>query len=165
MKKFILFLMAAVLLSGSCGVTESRAERQAREAREAQAVREKINSRHFTVVVNTMLPLRGASKFLNGDYGVTVDGEKFVSFLPYFGQARSLPYGGGSGLHFEAEVGAYSVQETRPGVYDVNIHVSTSEDTFLYMFRIYDNGNSSLQVQSRNRDQISFTGTMDLTGE
>ena len=163
MKKFILMMMAAVLVFGSCGVSESRADRQAREAREAQTVRDNINNHKFTVNVNTMMPMRGPSKFLSDNYGVTVDGDKFVSSLPYFGQATNLPYGGGSGLNFEAEVGAYSVQETRPGVFDVNIHVSTPEDTFLYLFRIYDNGNASLQVQSRNRDQISFSGAMDLS--
>lgn len=165
MKKIILMLSAALVLFAGCGVTESRTDRLAREAEEAKIVRENIENRSFTVNFNTMMPQRGPSRFLNDSYYVKIDGEEFISCLPFMGQAHNLPYGGGSGFNFTAEVAGYSYQETKPGVFDVNIQINTNEDNFLYAFRIFDNGNTSLDVSSRNRDRVSYTGSMALGAE
>lgn len=158
--------LAVAVIAAGCGVLgESREDRIAREAREAQMVREAIANQEFTIDVDQMLPARGPSKMLSTPYSLTVKDGKIGSYLPYFGQAWNVPYGGGHALNFDAEIGSYSSQETKPGVYDVNIFVRTDEDEHLYTLRIFDNGRTSIEVRSRNRDRISFMGQMRFDDE
>lgn len=162
MKKWILPLLAVVLTVSGCGVfKETSAERQAREAREAQMVRRNLETGDFTIRIDRMYPLRGSSKSVT-NYFVTVKDGTLNSALPYIGNAWRVPYGGGHALHFEAEIADYRVNTFRKDGYEVRIKVRTDEDEHLYIFQIFDNGRTSLDVQSGNRDRISYSGEMEF---
>lgn len=162
MKKWILPFLAALLLAGGCGVLrETREERQAREAQEAQMVYDAVTAGHFTIDINHMYPLRGMGRAVSS-YSVKVEDGILHSYLPYFGEVWRVPYGGGHGLHFDAEIGHYSVARAGDDSYEVRLYVETDEDEHLYLFRIFGNGRTSLDVQSRNRQRISYSGIMDF---
>ena len=76
-----------------------------------------------------------------------------------------MPYGGGHALNFEAPIGHYEYGMNRKGGYEVRIYVKTDEDEHIYSLTVFDNGSASLDVQSRNRERISYTGTVDFTAE
>jgi len=159
MKKWILPLLTAALFVSGCGVlNETLAERRERRARESRLVTENVQSGNFSIDIERMYPLRGSSKSVTS-YSVTVKDGKIDSHLPYIGRAWNVPYGGGHALTFEAEVGSYTVQPVRDG-YEVTLYVKTDEDEHIYRFTIFDNGNTSLDVQSGNRDRISYSGNM-----
>ena len=165
MKKWILPLLAALLTAVSCGVLgETREERTAREAQEAQMVHENVQAGDFIIDIDRMLPLRGPSRHVN-TYSVRVKDGVLTSYLPFIGQAWRVPYGGGHALNFTADIGRYSIIPLAKGGYEVRIYVKTDEDEHLYLFTIFDNGNTSLDVQSGNRDRISYTGRMDFYSE
>ena len=100
-------------------------------------------------------------------YSVTVkdDGNILDSHLPYIGQAWRVPYGGGHALNFDAQIGSYRVVQTRKDGYEVRVYVKTDEDEHLYLFTIFDNGRASLDVQSGNRERISYSGQMEFYPE
>jgi hypothetical protein len=159
MKKWILPLLTAALFVSGCGVlNETLAERRERRARESRLVTENVQSGNFSIDIERMYPLRGSSKSVTS-YSVTVKDGKIDSHLPFIGRAWNVPYGGGHALTFEAEVGSYTVQPVRDG-YEVTLYVKTDEDEHIYRFTIFDNGNTSLDVQSGNRDRISYSGNM-----
>ena len=159
MKKWILPLLTAALFVSGCGVLhETLAERRERRARESRLVTENVQSGNFSIDIERMYPLRGSSKSVTS-YSVTVKDGKIDSHLPFIGRAWNVPYGGGHALTFEAEVGSYTVQPVRDG-YEVTLYVKTDEDEHIYRFTIFDNGNTSLDVQSGNRDRISYSGNM-----
>ena len=159
MKKWILPLLTAALFVSGCGVlNETLAERRERRARESRLVTENVQSGNFSIDIGRMYPLRGSSKSVTS-YSVTVKDGKIDSHLPFIGRAWNVPYGGGHALTFEAEVGSYTVQPVRDG-YEVTLYVKTDEDEHIYRFTIFDNGNTSLDVQSGNRDRISYSGNM-----
>ena len=165
MKKWILPLLAAVLTVSSCGIfSETPAERREREAREAQLVTEKVNTGNFTIDIDRMYPLRGSSKSVT-NYSITVKDGKLISALPFIGRAWKVPYGGGHALNFEADILNYTVTPVRKDGYEVRIYVKTDEDEHLYLLTIFDNGRSSLDVQSGNRDRMSYSGIMDFYSE
>ena len=166
MKKWFLPLLAAALLVSGCGIlsSETREERAAREAREAQMVREAVETGHFTINIDRMYPLRGTSKMVT-NYSVSVKDGVLDSHLPYIGQAWRVPYGGGHALTFDAKIGNYSVVQTRTDGYEVHIYVKTDEDEHVYLLTIFDNGRTSLDVQSGNRERISYSGVMDFYSE
>lgn len=159
MKKWILPLLTAALFVSGCGVlNETLAERRERRARESRLVTENVQSGNFSIDIERMYPLRGSSKSVTS-YSVTVKDGKIDSHLPFIGRAWNVPYGGGHALTFEAEVGSYTVQPVRDG-YEVTLYVKTDEDEHIYRFTIFGNGNTSLDVQSGNRDRISYSGNM-----
>ena len=166
MKKWILPLLAVVLTVSSCGVLsgETREERARREAREARMVEENIQAGDFTIDIDRMYPVRGSSQHVS-NYSVSVKDGVLNSHLPYIGQAWRVPYGGGHALNFKAPVGTYNVFRTQDGGYEIRILVKTDEDQHVYTLTIFNNGRTSLDVQSQNRERISFSGVMDFYSE
>ena len=166
MKKWILPLLAVVLTVSSCGVlsSETREERALREAREAKMVDENLQSADFRIEIDRMYPVRGSSQHVT-NYSVTVKDGVLNSHLPYIGQAWRVPYGGGHALNFKADIGSYNVVRTRDDGYEVRIYVKTDEDQHVYTLTIFNNGRTSLDVQSQNRERISFSGMMDFYSE
>ncbi len=166
MKKWILPLLAVVLTVSSCGVlsSETREERALREAREAKMVDENLQSANFRIEIDRMYPVRGSSQHVT-NYSVTVKDGVLNSHLPYIGQAWRVPYGGGHALNFKADIGSYNVVRTRDDGYEVRIFVRTDEDQHVYTLTVFNNGRASLDVQSQNRERISFSGMMDFYTE
>ena len=166
MKKWILPLLAVALTVSSCGVLsgETREERAQREAREARMVDDNIQAGNFTIDIDRMYPVRGSSQHVS-NYSVSVKDGVLDSHLPYIGQAWRVPYGGGHALNFKAPVGTYNVFRTQDGGYEIRILVKTDEDQHVYTLTIFNNGRTSLDVQSQNRERISFSGMMDFYSE
>ena len=165
MKKWIRPLLAALLTTVSCGVMgESREEKAARQAREAQMVDENVRAGNFLIDIDRMIPLRGSSQHVNS-YSVRVKDGVLTSHLPFVGQAWRVPYGGGHALNFQEKIGNYSVMPLEKEGYQVRIYVKTDEDEHLYLFNIYPNGRATLDVHSQNRDRMSYTGEMDFYSE
>ena len=165
MKKWILPLLAAVLTTVSCGVLgETREEKAVRQVREAQMVDENVRAGNFVIDITRMIPLRGSSQHVN-DYSVRVKDGILTSHLPFVGQAWRVPYGGGHALNFKEKIGSYSVVPLEKEGYQVRLYVKTDEDEHLYLFYIYPNGRTTLDVHSQNRDRMSYTGEMDFYSE
>ena len=166
MKKWILPLLAVVLTVSACGVLsgETREEKAAREAREAQMVLDNLQNGNFRIDIDRMYPIRGTSQHVS-NYSVTVKDGVLDSHLPFIGQAWRVPYGGGHALNFKADIGSYNVAKTRKDGYEVRIYVKTDEDEHLYLLTVFTNGRASLEVQSGNRDRISYSGEMDFYSE
>lgn len=165
MKKYILPLLAAVLAVSACGIlgSETREDRAAREAKEAQMVHRGVETGSFTINIDRMYPVRGTSKTVS-NYSIKVKDKVLTSYLPYIGQAWRVPYGGGHGLNFKADIGSYNVVKVADG-YEVVITVKTDEDQHIYRLTLFDNGRASLNVQSQNRERISYSGEMDFYSE
>ena len=165
MKRILITLMAAALLLQGCGVlNESREDRLVRIEREAQMVRDGVENGDFKVDIDRMIPLRGGSQHVDNDFVKVKDGQ-IVSYLPYFGRAWDLPYGGGHGLNFEADIQECDTFRESDGSYTVRLLIKTDEDTHVYTFQIFTNGNTSLLVQSKNREPINFNGSINLFRE
>ena len=166
MKKWILPLLAAALTVSACGVLsgETREEKVAREAREAQMVVDNLQNADFRIDIDRMYPLRGTSQHVT-NYSVSVKDGVLDSHLPFIGQAWRVPYGGGHALNFKAKIGSYKLVQTRKDGYEVRIYVKTDEDEHLYLLTVFNNGRASLDVQSGNRDRISYSGEMNFYSE
>ena len=166
MKKWFFPLLAALVAVSSCGVlsSETREEKVAREAREARMVVDNLQKGDFTIDITRMYPLRGTSKTVQ-NYSVRVKDGMLDSHLPYIGQVWRIPYDGGHGLTFKDKIVSYNVVQTRKDGYEVRITVKTDEDQHLYLLTVFDNGQASLDVQSGNRERISYSGVMDFYSE
>ncbi len=158
--------MVLSALLAACAVSEqTKAEKTARKELLAQQVREGVENRHFTIDVRVAHPLRGRTVQLTSPYDLSVRGDTIISYLPYFGRAYFVPYGGGKGLNFEGQITAYEVKQGSKGKYVVNMMVQNDEDEYFYFVTLFDNGSASVDVSSRNRDRISFSGSFNPDGK
>jgi hypothetical protein len=150
----MLVLMAAVQTSCSSSRATAKSE-------QAQAVKQQIESRHYRISVSRMLPMKGPSQHLTSNYSLTVQGDTVISYLPYFGQAYSVPYGGGQGLNFESDITVYSLSFDAKGTAQISFQTRSENDVLLYWIEVFTNGSSSIRVTSNNRQAISFYGTLE----
>ena len=159
MKKFLfsLMILAVLLLMVACGTTAEKAEREAARVREVAAA---LADRHYQIDVNMMHPIRGRSKMLSYGYSVEVKGDTLVSYLPYFGRAYSVPYGGGKGLNFTAPILSYREGKLKKGLTRIEIVTRNDEDQYFYTLDIFENGRATVDVVARERDNIRFDGEM-----
>jgi hypothetical protein len=50
----------------------------------------------------------------------------------------------------------------RNGLRHIEIGVTNEEDTYFYTIEVFDNGNSSVEVRARQRERISYSGSLEL---
>lgn len=112
-----------------------------------------------------MQPLHGPSKHVDYGFSLEMRGDSIVSYLPYFGVAYSVPYGGGKGLNFTATINNWQLSQTKADMHEAMVDVSNGEDRLLYRIDVYADGSSQIDVWANERDPISYTGRMRLDSE
>lgn len=158
MKKLsFLGFMIAVLLLAACATTE---EQMARRAERAKQVAAALADRHYTIAVRMMHPMRGRSVHVSYGYELKVKGDTLMSYLPYFGRAYAVPYGGGKGLHFTELISGYRSWKTKKGSTMVELTTVNDEDSYYFMLEIFENGNATVDVQMKQRDRVRYDGEM-----
>jgi hypothetical protein len=152
-------LVAAILalFSGGCSSLPglSKEEKAAREA----AIRGAVEKHEYIIDVNRMTPMKSGSKTLTSAYSITIKGDTIVSYLPYFGEAYSIPYGGGKGLNFKAKITGYNQMFDSKGKAIIKVDTRNEEDQYHYFIEIFPDGLTSINVRSNKRQSISFHGT------
>lgn len=155
--------LALILLLVGCGSAKISSEHQRyNEQRLAFAVQQKLDSRSYRIEVNYMIPIRAAAKVLTSPYSVKVKNDSLFSHLPYFGNAHSTGYGdlANGGLVFDAPIKEYTDQGKKKDRHSIVIDVAVGGDVLRYTLTVFDNGNTDINVSSRNRDDISYRGVL-----
>lgn len=144
--------LGAILLAG-CSSNKAQESRG-----EVPGLAEAIAAQKFVINVDMAIPASGRSRMLTSPYSLTIDSGRVNSYMPYFGRAYSVPYGGGEGLIFEGEADDYSLGYGRNGEATISFTVRTKEDSYRFNLDIFPNGSSSVSVNPNNKQPISFTG-------
>jgi len=124
-------------------------------------IQERLDSRNFKVDIDFMIPARGGSRALSSPYSLTLIGNKVISYLPYVGVARNVPYGGGSGMNFESTTDDFTEQAARKDRRVFLFTTRTDEDRMTFKITVFSNGTCSVTVHSENRDPIDYQGQLD----
>ncbi|MBP1615951.1 MAG: hypothetical protein H6Q13_3399 [Bacteroidetes bacterium] len=155
----IFFLLVLLVAGTEWSTAQSKEEKKAEKE---QAVKEKIESRNYSVDVNTALPRRGISIHLTSSYSLEVRNDSLSSWLPYYGRAYSIPYGGGDGLTFKAPIEGYKLSYDKRGTAKIEFTAHTKEDLYEFNILIFTSGSSSISVNMHNRDSIDFSGELNM---
>lgn len=160
MKTSKLILLWLICITAAIPATaQSRSEKKAKIER---AVKEAIDSKDYKINVDRMQPMRGNSRALTSNYSLKIKNDSVFSYLPYFGVAYSVPYGGGKGLNFNEPISEYKVEHLKKGKVRIDFEARSEEDNYKYSLTIFPNGSTSIHVLPTNRQSISFTGDMDI---
>ena len=95
--------------------TLSAQTKKEKKEQKKEAVRQLIVSEDYKIDVNTAMPMRGRSIPLTSQYSLQIRNDSVFSYLPYYGRAYSVPYGGGSGLIFNAPLKEYTMDMDKKG--------------------------------------------------
>lgn len=121
-----------------------------------------LNDKSFTINAKTALPNYGRSVSLDNRYSVEIKGDSVLSYLPYFGRAYRLPYGGGEGLIFNSTTTNYKIKQVKKGGTEIKFSTRTGEDTYEYIIVVYPGGSSNIKVSSNNKQSIDFFGQLEF---
>lgn len=159
--KQTLTVIIATLALTACGVQKlSQTEKLVRQTLIAQETDSLVKSRRFGVEVSAVFPQGASMRHLNYDYGIQVHGDTLRSYLPYFGRAYEVPYGGGKGLDFSEPMKRWTLTEMKKGEQQMKIWVENEEDSYVYTLHIYPSGVVDLTVDSRQRNRIRYNGNI-----
>ena len=136
MNKFVFILTSLLLVSLIACHTGSRLTKEEM----ARQVRTSIEERHFTIAVDWMRPYGGMPQHVNSNYELKINDDELDSYLPYVGEAYHVPYGGGKGLNFKAQIRNYSATFAGNNGYIVECDVPNDEDVFYYRINIFNSG-------------------------
>ena len=158
-KKQIFMLLLALLV----GIPTLSAQQSKKEKKEQkkEAVMKLIESENYKIDVNTAMPMRGRSIPLTSSYSLTIRNDSVISYLPYYGRAYSIPYGGGDGLNFKAILKEYNVEMDKKGNAVIKFVARNPEDRYEFRAKVFPNGSASIDVNMQNRQSISFQGELD----
>ena len=166
MKKQILMLLLALLVGLPTLSAQSKKEKKEQKK---EAVKELIVSENYKIDVKTApnppVPLPGRSIPLTSLYSLEIRNDSVISYLPYYGRAYSIPYGGGNGLNFKAPLKEYNMKLDKKGNSVITFTARNPEDKFDFRVKVYSNGSTSIDVNMQNRQSISFQGELDVKEE
>lgn len=161
MRQLICIAFLACTLASAVPVQAQKKDKEAEKARTEQAVKEALEARRYHIDVNYMTPMRGRARALTDNYSLTVRGDSVLSYLPYVGQAYSVPYGGGKALNFDARIQTYEMKDGKKGRKEIRFTTTNDEDSYTYQLTVYPDGGTQIHVLPTRRQSISFNGEMD----
>lgn len=121
-----------------------------------------INSKNFVFKAQTVLPMSMAARQLTDSYyDVKLWSDSLVSYLPYFGRSYTAVYGDEGGIKFTSTHFKYEAKKRKKGGWIISIMPFDTREGNELNFIVSENGSAYLQVNSNNRQSISFNGYIE----
>ncbi|HTN36771.1 MAG TPA: DUF4251 domain-containing protein [Arachidicoccus sp.] len=168
MRTAIYGLLVLVALSlGACATTKNNVEKTAEQEKLGKMVQagnfiyNATNANPQRINVLNILP-NGAGQqlqHLSPGYYLSLAKDTLKVYLPFFGRAYQANLDSkDNGIEFETTDYKYQFDRNRRGYYNITIQVNNQKSASKFTLNISDDGYGTLQVQSVQRDQMSFYG-------
>lgn len=157
----VLIMGIALCVGGQSLFAANNDSKKSKKEQKKEEVKEILDSGNYTIDVNRALPMNGRSVNLTSSYSLELRSDSAISYLPYFGRAYSVPYGGGDGLRFEKAITDYSLSYDKKGTAKIQFKARTEEDNFSFNVQVFSNGSTSISVTPVNRQAISYHGELN----
>lgn len=145
--------MAAMLIMAAAGA-------KAQETTvEKPLVRKLAEERTFFFQATSMTPSKGGTRNITGTYGVRVKGDTLIVDLPYVGRVYSVDIAN-PGMNFESRKFRYTVADhkKKKDRFTVEVRTDDQKGDRTLLFVVFNNGNTTLNVTSSDREYISYNG-------
>lgn len=161
--KIIVTLLMVFFLTSGHGQKTSKKEQRGKDRMEKQhQIDSLINSKVFVFVATRALPQGGNSIDLTtNSNSLKFHPEKIESYMPFFGRAYSIDYGGNGGIKFEGKPEEYKVVTKKGGKgFEIYATVSVTRDNYKLTLIVNPDGNAFLTIDSNQRSPISYNGNV-----
>lgn len=130
-----------------------------KDEKQKEAIKNMIDQKTFIFEAQTVTPMKGGIRYLDPGYTLKVKPDTLISELPYFGRAYQAEYGAtDGGLKATSYQYDYAVKDRKNGGWDIVIKTRDLKDQLQLTITAFDDGTASLNVNSSNRQPISFRG-------
>ena len=160
-KILIAFMMIVLILATGFAQESSRKEKRKSDKIEREnQTKELISSKQFIFIATRAIPQNGGSVDLttNSNF-VKIHPDRIESYMPFYGRAFHLDYGGDGGIKFDSKPKEFNVMTRRGGKgYEIALSDPVSHDCFHLNFIISPDGSATLTINSNDRSTISYFG-------
>ena len=167
MKTKIVLLTALFSISLLPGYSQLNSEkrkkfRAERKLETEEKVKQLIDSRNFVFEGKTALPSGGAAIDLTTNLNfVKFSPEKITSYMPFYGEAYSIDYGGDAGYNFEAKPETFTTEKLKGDKgYRVMVKVPIPKDKAEMSLKVGTDGSASLTITCYQRKSMSYWGSI-----
>lgn len=154
--KIIISSIALLVCISTVSLAQSKSQKNAR-------MKSLVDSRSFVFKPESATPMSGGNiRLTSSYYEVRFLDDSLSSFLPYFGTAYRAQYGStDSPLTFTSSDFSYETKTSSKGGQTVIVKLNKPSDPATLTLSISPSGYGTLQVNSVNRQPISFYGTVE----
>ncbi len=155
MKPYYFALLGLLLLCTAA----LRVQAQSTDSSKTATLQQMIESHNYAFKAQTAMPMAGRMIQLTSDYDLQVYPDKIIASLPYYGRAYSAPIDPSQGgIMFTSKDFNYTAAKKKKDRWEIAIRTKDQSTEQLMQLSIFSNGSASLQVNSTNRQSISFNG-------
>lgn len=147
-----------ILFATSFVTVASAQTKQEKEAAKAAEVKKLVDDRRFVFITQSVIPQSGRVVQVTPEFDFTVTKDTIISYLPYFGRAFNVSSTMEGGIKFTSKDFEYAKTEKKKGGWDIVIKPKDVREIQTVRISITESGYAYVQVQSVNRQPISYNG-------
>ena len=126
----------------------------------ADSIKALLESGQYMVMVGSMRPLTAPTVSVSQGQKMIVRDGIVSCYLPYAGTGQDVGYGasGYKALNFSSPILDYKVEDPKSDRARVTFRVDNGEDNYRFHVEVFMNGKTTIDVDPRGRDAISYSG-------
>ena len=155
MKRILFFSTVLMLLLSACGSSNKVVDPQ-----RAEAIKSLLDNGQFVVMVGSMRPVTAPTTPVSQGHKIIVRDGMVSCYLPYVGSGQNVGYGasGFKAMNFTSEILDYKVEYPKADRARVTFRVDNGDDAYKFHVEVFMNGKTTVDVDPRGRDGISYSG-------
>ena len=162
MKNILKYLLTGLLLLVIQANTEAQTNKEAKKAKEAEAIQSAIDGKNYTFRAQSIAPVSGITRQLSGVYDLTISDNEVTSFLPYMGRIYMPLMDPMEGpLRFTSKDFTYNASTNRKKGWTISIKPKDVRSVREFTLNVQDNGNATLLVTGNDRQPVTFYGYIE----
>ncbi len=154
-----LVLMFLIITTPVMAQTSDRkARKEKKRVEKEKEIAALVESRNFVFRASRAIPTGYKSVDLTTNANFVKFSPGLIeSWMPFFGRAYSVSYGGDAGIKFEGKPQIFTVEKKMKN-YEVEAKVQSNNDTYTINLSVSFEGSSFMIISSNNRTSISYNG-------
>ena len=159
MKTISLLVLLSLFLGLAGFQPDSKKEKKAKRQLEMAQL---IDSGKFRFVARSANSELGNFNQLSSNYDLVFDSLQIRAFLPYYGRAYHVPYGGSGGVKFDLKAKKIDKEwNERKKLFYIKTQLADSQDSYSIYLTTGLDGFADLKINFRNRSWINYYGTIE----
>lgn len=152
-------LLISIMLLGGCA--PSNAPKSEAEIATATSIKKMVDEKKFTIKVNRATTSKGRTINLTTAYTVSLEPNKFVCDLPFYGESfAGAGYGGSGPVAFTSNSFDVSSTNAKKGGWDISIKPNDQQDVRSITIYVSESGYANLNFIFQNRTPMQYYGSL-----
>ena len=154
-------LLLALLLAG-CGTSNKVVDQQ-----RTDAIHALLESQQYYIMVGSMRPLSAPTVSVSLGQKMIIRDGMVTCAMPYVGTGQNVGYGasGYKALNFTSKILDYKVEYPKSDRARITFRVENGDDSYRFHVEVFMNGKTTIDVDPRGRDAISYSGMLHSLDE